>query len=280
MKQWAAPIVFSLLIISINAAGQLPQQQNLDSRETWLVVPNGTELKFFFDDGENVSQYGALHLMSSYFRLVYGPASGWGTSIILLPVFWREGGKKPDQGAPINATWKIVGRNLILYTNGMIAGLNVSSEVTISPPANNIITAIVETKIIGNVTLAVRPEEAFKPIMLSSMHISATMWDTQAAYAGSKEYPLPNEGWIISPQTPLVTRVFGLIGGTSEDKKNQTIKGIRNTPNIQIELDRPMQVTGWVNRSIDRNDDNVGYWASSDNVLPSWSYRIIVSGDH
>lgn len=243
------------------------------------MYPNEKELKIFFNNKTTVSQYGSLNLTSSYIRLITGPASGWGTSIILLPVFWRVGKSGPDQGSPIRATWTIVDQNLILHINGTIASLNVSSEVNLSPPIDESITAKVTTKVIGNVTLATRPGEAFKPVMLSSMHISPLMWDCQEAFADNRTYSIPDSGWINSTQAPAVNQDFGLIGGTSSMKKNETLKNVSNTPNIKIELDHPMLIAGWVTKSNNRNDDNIGFWASSEKVLPSWSYRVIASNN-
>ena len=276
MRQWLAILMISFIVVSANSAG-LDTPKN---KGAWIVYPSEKELKIFFSNKTTVSQYGSLNLTSSYLRLVTGPASGWGTSIILLPVFWRVGRSGPDQGSPITATWAIVDQNFTLYINGTIAGLNVSSEVNLSPPVDESITAKVTTKVKGNVTLASRNGEAFKPVMLSSMHISPLMWDCQEAFADNRTYSIPDSGWINSTQPPTVAQDFGLIGGTSSLKKNETLKGVSNTPNIKIELDHPMLIAGWVTKSNDRNDDNIGFWASSEKVLPSWSYKVIASDNN
>ncbi len=229
----------------------------------WRVTPDGDILQISYGSGIDFPQYGALHRRSSYFRLVCGPASVWGTSVILLPAFWR--GERLYQGAPVEATCHVEGPDLVLSIAGTIAGLRVSSKVWLSPPTEDGIAAQVTTEVEGNVPLDRRPGEAFKPVMLSSMHISPTAWDTQAAYAGCRTFPIPERDWIVQP--PVVARIFGLQGGASDWKAD--------APTIEIVLDRQMQITGWVTPSKDRDDDNVGFWTASDEVLPSWSYKII-----
>jgi len=106
--------------------------------------------------------------------------------------------------------------------------------------------------------------EAFKPVMLSSMHISSTQWDTQAVFIGTQTNSFPSSGWIIQP--PITTRDFGLQGGTSAWKTN--------APTIEIILSQGRQVTGWVTQSTDPNSDNVGFWCATNKVLPSWSFNV------
>ncbi|MCS7286952.1 MAG: hypothetical protein RMK30_08135 [Anaerolineae bacterium] len=238
---------------------------------TWVVNQRDTVLEIAYGSGTHFPQYGALHLESSYFRLNYGPNSEWGTSIILLPAFWSNG--VYHQGAPITASWKVMGSNLQLAITGTIASLSVRAQVDLFPPAAESMSAQVAVTVEGSVPLDSRPGEAFKPVMLSSMHISPTIWDTQAAFAGCQTWPIPESGWLIPPTPPVSTSFFGLLGGTSEWKPN--------APTIWIVMDRPMQVAGWVTASHDPNDDNVGLWAAAEAVLPSWRYRIIaLSGTH
>lgn len=243
--------------------------KRLDS-ERWAVTLVGDILQIAYGSGTNFPQYGALHLTSSYFRLNYGPTSGWGTSVVLFPAFWRDG--IYYQGAPVTEySWQVVNQSLVIFISGTINGLNVSSQIILSPPSGNSIVAQVTTTVTGSVQLDNRSGEAFKPVMLSSMHISSTRWDTRMAFVGSQCFNIPVDGWIIPPPFPI-NNTFGLVGGTSEWKTN--------APTVRIELDRPMQVTGWVTPSVDPNDDNVGFWAAVDEVLPSWSFRIIVSSEH
>lgn len=237
--------------------------------ETWDVTHSGNELQIAYGSGTDFPQYGVLHLDDSYFRLNYGPTSEWGTSAILLPAFWSGG--TYYQGAPISATHQIEEEDLVLSITGTIStptgSLAVSSEVRLLPPVKDVaITARVTTTVTvsGSVPLDNRPGEAFKPIMLSSMHIAPTVWDTQAAYADCHFYSIPASGWIVQP--PAVERIFGLVGGTSTWKSNAST--------IEVGLDQSLQVTGWVTSSSDPNDDNVGFWAVSAEILPSWSYTI------
>lgn len=230
--------------------------------ERWSVSQKGTILEISYGKGTNFPQYAALDVNSGYLRLNYGPASGWGTSVVLPPSFWSGGNYY--QGTPITTTWKNDGADLLITFSGAMTTLGIHGTARISPPANNSISANVSLTINGNVVLDNRPAEAFKPVILSSMHISAVSWDAQSAYAGSQTYQIPDSGWIISPTVSGTD--FGLKGGSSAWKTN--------APTVEIALGQAMQITGWVTNSNDPNDDNIGYWAAADTVLPSWSYVI------
>ena len=231
-------------------------------QDTWSVTQIGTQVQIAYGSGAHFAQYGALHLADSYFRLNYGPSSGWGTSLILLPAFWSGG--IYYHGAPVTATWQVLGPNLVLSITGTIANLDVTINMRLSPPAQNAITALVTTTVEGTAPLDFHPGETFKPAMLSSMRISPTLWDTQIAYADCRTFSIPQNGWMIWPA--VSSSIFGLQGGTSSWKVN--------APTVEVTLDRSLQVTGWVTQSSDPNDDNVGFWAAADVVLPSWSYKV------
>ena len=238
----------------------------LPADSDWMITRVGDELRIAYGSGPDFPQYGVLHLESSFFRLNYGPDSGWGTSIILLPAFWVAGSYW--QGAPVDATWHVEGPDLVLSVIGAIAELDVALTVRIPPPVRNLrITADVEAAVEGSVALDERPGEAFKPVMLSSMRISPAEWDTQTACVADQSYGIPEDGWIIWPH--VIGHTFGLIGGTSEWKMN--------APSVFIALDEPMTITGWTTPSEDPNDDNVGFWAATDDVLPAWRYRVYAS---
>ena len=147
---------------------------------------------------------------------------------------------------------------------GTIATLNVSSTLTLTPPVNNVFSAQVSTIVSGAVKLDNRPGEAFKPVMLSSMHISTTQWDSPAAFIGTRAYSYPASGWIVQP--PVVANNFGVQGGTSAWKTN--------APSVEIILNQGRQVTGWVTQSSNPNDDNIAFWCATSKVLPSWSFSI------
>jgi len=157
-------------------------------------------------------------------------------------------------------TWSVSQNGTILQ----IGGLQVSSTVTLMPPAHNALVAQVATSVTGSVQLDKRPGEAYKPVMLSSMHISATQWDTQAAFIGTQTFALPQSGWIIQP--PIAARNFGLQGGTRQWKTN--------APTIEVTLNKARQITGWVTPSNDPNNDNVGFWCATDTVLHAWSFSV------
>jgi hypothetical protein len=236
---------------------------------TWSVSQNGSILQIAFGSGTDFPQYAALHLDSSYFRPIYSPTSTFGTSAILMPPFWSGG--QYYQSAPISATWQVDGLDLRVLTTGtqMLSGsvgsLTAFSELRLSPPSGVTLTAWIKTQVSGTPELDPgRPGETFKPAMLSSMRVSPLLWDTKLAYAGGLTFTLPISGWIVQP--PVVTDVFGLVGGTSCWKEN--------APTIEVVLDRPMQITGWVTPSSNPNDDNVGWWAATDVVVPSWSYTL------
>jgi|SRR5947209_3707397 len=265
-------LVLLPLMMVVSCASTLPStnaaslSKGHTTTKTWSVSQNGTILQIGYGSGTNFPQYAALDLSSSYFRMVYSTTSHWGTSVILLPALWSKGSCPTDycQGAPITATWQTVGSNLMLSIQGTIATLKVASKVTLMPPANNVFVAQVSTTFTGNVKLDNRPGEAFKPVMLSSMHISSTQWDTQAAFIGTQTFPFPQSGWIIQP--PIIAQNFGLQGGTSTWKTN--------APTIEVTLNQGRQVTGWVTQSGDPNSDNVGFWCATNKVLPSWSFSV------
>lgn len=235
------------------------------SAQTWQVRQRGTILEIAYGSGGHFPQYAALHLDSSYFRMVYSPQSGWGTSVILMPAFWSAG--RYYQGAPVTATWRTEGSDLLLWLTGRISGLQVSLEVRLFPPAPGRLVAQVRTRsVTGTIPLDNRPGEAFKPVMLSSMRISATQWDVQRACVEGCLYSLPTSGWVVSP--PVTGGRLALIGGTSQWKTNApTIEVVLRSP-------RPLQVTGWVTYSTNRNDDNVGFWAAAPQVLREWQYTL------
>jgi len=252
------------MLFSIIVCAGIEQQNKSESQARWSIIKNGSELKINYGNNTAFPQYAALQLKDSYFRLINSPSSGWGTSVILLPAFWTNG--TYHQGAPVDATWKISGPDLVLSIIGTISGLNVSSEVRITPPENDSVSAHVRNEIEGSIPLDSRPSEAFKPVMLSSMHISSSMWDTQGAFVSGQNYSIPVSGWIIAPSVSAKANTFGLLGGTSDWKQK--------APTITVTLDKPMQIAGWVTQSSNPNDDNVGYWATSDDIVRLYEYTI------
>ncbi len=230
---------------------------------TWSVTRSGNVVGIAYGSGSKYPEYAALHVDSSYFRMNTGPDSGWGTSVVLLPSFWSGG--VYHQGGPISYAYETDGTDLLVTVNGTVSGLHTSGQIRLSPPSGDTIQAKVTMNTTGSVDLDSRPGEAFKPLMLSSMHISSTMWDAQSAYIGATSYSIPASGWIVDP--PVAGTVFGLKGGTSSWK----IKA----PTVEISMPDSLPVTGWVTGSSDPNDDNIGFWPASDTVLRSWQYDIV-----
>lgn len=286
MKKYIRFCIFALLLIlfvvpltannSSVFAHPLPavavNTRVLCDTRTWHVEQIGDAVRIFYKRGSDYLQYGAIDLASSYLRLNSGAGSGWGTSIVLLPSFWSN--QVYYQGSRVRIIGMMClpkGQNLGILMAGTIATLRVYVQMVLYPPTLSSITA----RIVGSaqpttpLTIDNRPGEAFKPVMLSSMRISTTQWDTSSAFAGSQSFPIPANSWIISPQSSTVAVTFGLRGGTSSWKTR--------APTIRINLSQPMQIAGWVTPSNDPNDDNVGLWAASDTLLSSWRYQIVAS---
>jgi hypothetical protein len=260
-----------MLVILVNStsAYSASHARNTAVAKSWRVSQHGTVLQIGFGSGRNVPQYAALHQSSSYFRLINNANAGWGTSAILMPALWSKVSCPTDycQGARVTASWEVRGTNLVVSVHGTIATLKVAVTATLTPPERGTLAAQVSAKVTGTVALdRDRPWEAFKPVMLSSMHESPTMWDSRAAFTGSGVYQLPPSGWIIP--RPETTRHFGLQGGTSKWKKN--------APTITIDAAKNQNclVTGWITPSSNPNDDNLGFWCAATEVLPAWSYRL------
>ncbi len=243
----------------------LLQSDSCKSENDWSVVKEESTLKINYRiSDKGYPQFAALHLNDGYFRMVYGVEGGWGTSVIIPPGFWMGGAYY--QGAPIEVTWEKECDKLILNLSGTLAGLSFSGKITLSPPGEESIVADVTMTTSGNINLDVREGEAFKPVMLSSMRISDTIWDASGAFAGAVNYTIPTTGVIVDPLVSDTT--FGLSGGTSSWKTN--------APTVVVDLDRMLPITGWVTPSMDSNDDNIGFWAASSAVLSSWSYTVMV----
>lgn len=186
--------------------------------KSWSVSRNGSVLEIGYGSGVSFPQYGALHLDSGYLRMVDSTTSGWGTSVILLPALWSKASCPTDycQGAPVKASWRRLGADLVLSVHGTIATLTVAVKVTLTPPAKGVFVAHVSANVTGTVKLDHRPGEAFKPVMLSSMHDSPTLWDSRDVFIGTRVHRFPAGGWIFHP--PLATRDFGLQGGRAASR--------------------------------------------------------------
>jgi len=232
------------------------------------------------DSNEDYAQYGVIDLKSSYFRLNYGPQSLWGTSVCIFPPFWKKEGTTATyyQGCPITyAINKSTNPNqteqLVLDLTGTNQGIYISGWLTINPPEGNSIMAKIYILVqnTNNITIDFEnhPNEAFKPVFISSMRINDQNWDANFAFAGSQKYTIPASGLFINP--PVSATIFGVEGGTSDwQKQNGNLPCI----SIKIELNKQMNITGFVTSSNNPNDDNVGFWAATSKFSSSWEYTI------
>ncbi len=230
---------------------------------SWSVTHKGHIIEVGYGCGSTFPQYAALHTDCGFLRLNYGPDSAWGTSIALLPALWVAG--TYYQGAPITVASRNKGKHLLVLFTGSIADLRVHGHIRLIPPAPDLIHATVMVTVDGNVKVDHRPGEAFKPVSLSSMHISADLWDARFAQIDSRAFPIPAGGWLIQP--PTVGRRFSLRAGSSTWKTN--------APSVEILLDEDRDITGWKADSSDPDDDNLGFWAATDHVLRLWQYAVI-----
>jgi hypothetical protein len=231
---------------------------------SWTARQSGDVVEIAYGSGASYPQYAALHTNDGYFRMIYGPGSGWGTSLVLPPCFWSNG--TLYQGARTTATWATEGTDLVISFSAVISTLAITGRVRLAPPGQDSLTATVSVAVSGTIVLDRRPGEAFKPLMLSSMRISSQQWDASSAFVDGRTAAIPDEGWLLTP--PVMATTFGLNGGTSSWKTN--------APGIEITMDRALPVTGWVTRKDDTNADNVSMWpaSASGEVLQSWEYRV------
>lgn len=238
--------------------------------DQWFVSytgPNSSLMEVAYGTAGNHPQYAALDLTASYLRMVYGPSSGWGTSIITMPSYWSGG--VYHQGYPVIESHQTSGASLVLTLHGTSSSLSIAETITFQPPSANEFRATVQASVTGSVQLDSRAGEAFKPVMLSSMHDSGTSWDASAPFYDTALRAFPSGGWIIPPNPPVMATQFGLLGGTSLWKTN--------APTVTIALSDSMQIAGWLNTDSNPNNDNVGFWAASSSLMSTWTYEIVAN---
>jgi hypothetical protein len=246
-------------------------------------------------------QYAALHTDSGYLRLTCGPQTTWGTSVVLLPVVWEQGRSGPTQGAPLQITaCQEQAGILTLVFHSAFAGLIVTGSLRFARPHAQEMQVDVQVGVKGRVALnQEHAREAFKMVMLSSMHLSADCWDTDLAFIGTETFPLPdNDNWLLpAPHTrPLLSpHTFGLRGGRSRWQPRLPAPTIRIAA-LQGDIDNlqggpvlernEWQVGGWISSPGSGarggpNSDNVGMWAVDTSVCQTdtflsrfWRYSI------
>ncbi len=232
---------------------------------SWSVASRGDLIEIGFGRDTSFPQYAAIHADTGYLRVNHGPGSDWGTSIVLPPSFWAHG--RYYQGAVTALTWRSEGSLLRVAFCAAISSLRTRGEVRLKAPFTNEMSCGVEVHVHGSVDLDDRAGEAFKPVMLSSMHVSEDLWDVQSIGVDAKRFAIPENGRIVRPAAR--GRCIVLAGGRSDWKKH--------APSIKIELDRRLPVTGWKTVSSNPDDDNIGVWAATDHVLRSWRYAVTVT---
>lgn len=234
------------------------------SAQGWSVEVSSSEMEIFYGTRGNYAEMMAMDLTSSYYRLNTGPGCGWGTSVILWPSYWSN--NQLYQGGPVaTENWSKAGSDLVLYVTGTVGGLTCSAKMQLSPPVGKSFSVTVWESNTGNVTIDPRPNEAFKPVMLSSMNEGPTSWDSYNVLTSAGLNWYPSSGWI--NKGPSVTG-FQVTGGNSSWKTN--------APTMTVTMDSARPVTGWVTPSTDPNDDNVGVWAASPSMAIQRSYRYTV----
>ena len=229
--------------------------------QSWGTAQKGSIVEVSYGSGSHSPQYAALHTDCAFLRVNWGPLSGWGTSLVLLPSLWVAG--KYYQGAPIDIQFQSDGPDFLILFSGAIATLKAFGHIRLMPPQSNTFSGQVTVRVSGTADLDHRQGEAFKPLALSSMHVLADQWDAHSVAVGDDVFDMPAHGWLMP--RPIFSRRFGLNGGTSAAKTR--------APTLEIEMDEPRQITGWKTPSLNPDDDNVGLWAASDYVLPCWQYK-------
>lgn len=237
----------------------------------WGLAERDGVLELSFGSGGSFPQYAALHLDCGYLRLVSGPGSAWGTSVVVVPTVWERGAPGPLQGAPITIrSAEEEGGRLTLSFVARVAALEVSGQLCFLPPVRGAASVLASVAVDGDLALETRrPWDMFKPVMLSSMHVADDRWDASRAFAGGELLPIPRGGWIAEP--PRQAREFGLVGGASRWQRERRDGP---APAVQVVLGRAMPVAGWVTPDDNPDHDNVGLWPASSHVLGAWRYRV------
>jgi hypothetical protein len=254
---------------------------------------------YYGEEDNDKSQYAALDLSSGYFRMVYGDNCAWSSSVVVSPSFWETdgiGGLVLNQGnlnELITWTMEDSQEDLVLNIQGSISTLFFEGTIRIEPPSlednislqsidefvSNSISAVINMNTSGAVNLAEREAEAFKPVMISSMHIDEDNFDSCGVFVGESNYSYPEEFNVnVFSDVKKSGSAFGVYGGLSDWQVAESFG--KTSPSVSIALNQSLDIRGWKSSSTDDNpcdSDNVGLWAASDEVLSNWEYTMIVS---
>ncbi len=311
----------SLECAYIKAAGLMRQTADAFSRKEvpkaeWSVMRVPGKDKVIEDAVEvfyNQDQVAVLHPYSGYFRMVYGPSAGWGTSIVVLPIYWGMKREKPEFYQGANAPGltgeavlsKDPSQGIVLkITQAKVGELAVEGTITIHPPGkdcsggrkNNCIRADVFMKVINpDARLGQVNAHAFKPVFLSSMHMDENNWDSTKVTIGENQWPfnvaaaqadaqlkeIETRGGKIASErksvpifdAPNPTNKMVLNGGTSKWKAN--------APSVSIDFTEVIPPVQFFSRADmtptrDANDDNMGVGFGTNQILRQWKYVLEV----
>ncbi len=226
-----------------------------------------------------------LRLSSGYLRLLSHADMAWGTSVMILPAFWERGVNRRRRapgsyvhGGKLRVEAPSLDReSLVLPLTGEVQDPNgrgrsrlcVAGRLVLEPPQDGQLVAWVEMAAKGALDLQRegRERELFKPVFLSSMYSGPQHWDCRQAFVDDATYPVPAGQWLVEP--PALGRSFGLCGGRSHWQRAKVC------PSVEVVLEEPAWITGWVTPSANPNHDNVGMWAVAPPNLRTWRYSII-----
>jgi hypothetical protein len=229
---------------------------------SWSLTRKGNVIEAGFGSDSDFPQYAAFHADTGYLRLNWGPESDWGTSLVVLPCIWEDG--RYHQGAQTSVNWQVHESCLTLSFSGLVSGLHARGEIHLSAPMSDELSCGVAVTVEGEAKLDQRRGEAFKPLMLSSMHIAEDLWDVASIEVDAQRLEIPDCGWIVNPS--VIGQRIVLAGGTSRWK--------RQAPSLEVVFDRRFEMTGWKTPATNPDDDNVGFWVATEEVIRSWKYVV------
>src|SRR5579862_9300734 len=159
----------------------------------WSVGTSGSLLEVGYGTKGNYPQVLVMDLTSSYYRLNTGPGCGWGTSVVLWPCYWSQ--NVLYQGGIVDTVnWSVSGTQLVITVTGRVGTLTCAATMKVSPPVGHSLSVSVSENISGNASIDPRKNEAFKPVMLSSMNDGPLNWDSYNLLTNSGLNWYPSSG--------------------------------------------------------------------------------------